>query len=92
MDMERAPTDSTPPNMNDAEMVDASMFDPRILSAYHGLDALPPIVNVLCDTPVAGQDGMPVVFSVQLDIESVSADVFAIETSIGTEDLSTRRR
>ena len=80
-DMERAPPDSTPLNMDDAEIMDTSMSGARILSAYHA-GALP-IVNVLCETPAAGEDGMPVVFSVQLDIESVRADVFAIETSEG---------
>jgi len=40
---------------------------PRILSAFHGLDALPDRASLICPTMVGGTDGIPVVFSVQLD-------------------------
>ena len=56
----------------------------RILSAYHGLDPLPPRATRLCGMlPAGGQDGMPVTFSVQINSASVSAAAFAVETSSG---------
>ena len=56
----------------------------RILSAYHGLDPLPPRATRLCGMPPAGgQDGMPVTFSVQINSASVSAIAFAVETTSG---------
>ena len=57
----------------------------RILSAYHGLDPLPPLATTrLCGLPpTRGQDGMPVTFSVQLNSASVSATAFAVKTSSG---------
>ncbi len=55
----------------------------KILSAYHGLDALPAGANVLCPIAVAGEDGMPVVFSVQIDSNSVMTDAFQVETASG---------
>ncbi len=59
----------------------------RILSAYHGLDQLPETLlglALICGRLVGGQDGMPVVFSIQVDARTVSADAFAVETSSGT--------
>lgn len=55
----------------------------QILSAYHGLDAVTVRANRFCDMPVRGQDGMPLTFSVQIDGESVSPEVFAVETGTG---------
>lgn len=55
----------------------------RILSAYHGLDALPQGALALCGTPVGGEDGMPVIFSVQINSATVSPAAFAVETSAG---------
>ncbi|MYJ74016.1 MAG: hypothetical protein F4089_02470 [Gammaproteobacteria bacterium] len=63
-----------------------SKVEARILSAYHGLDQLPERAGALaliCGRPVGGHDGMPVVFSAQLDIDTVSPDAFAVETSSG---------
>ena len=57
--------------------------DASILSAYYGLDELPAAVAVLCGAEGVGQDGMPVIFSVQLDDDSVSPEVFAVETAAG---------
>ena len=46
---------------------------PEILSIYHGLDPLPPGATRLCGLPpAANQDGMPVVFSVQINADSIS--------------------
>lgn len=62
----------------------ASDTDARILSIYHGLDPLPPGATRLCGLPpAAGQDGMPVVFSVQINAESISPSALAVETSTG---------
>lgn len=55
----------------------------KILSAYRGLDALGAGANVLCPIAVEGEDGMPVVFSVQIDLNSVIADAFQVETALG---------
>ena len=56
----------------------------HILSVYHGLDPLPPRATRLCGLPpAAGQDGMPIVFSVQINGESVSPTAFAVEISSG---------
>ena len=66
------------------ENVRESEKEIRILSAYHGLDPLPPLATRLCGLPPArGQDGMPVTFSVQIDSASISAAAFAVETSSG---------
>ena len=56
----------------------------RILSAYHGLDPIPAQATRLCGiAPVSDQDGMPVIFSVQISSASVSAAAFEVETSSG---------
>ncbi len=56
----------------------------HILSVYHGLDPLPPRATRLCGLPPAvGQDGMPVVFSAQINGDTVSPAAFAVEISSG---------
>ncbi len=58
--------------------------EPRILSAYHGLDPIPALATRLCGMPpVAGQDGMPVIFSVQINSTSIAPTAFAVATSAG---------
>ena len=54
-----------------------------ILSAYHGLDELPAVASLLCGFNVAGDDGMPVVFSTQLQIDSVVPESFLVMRSDG---------
>ena len=54
-----------------------------ILSAYHGLDELPFPANLLCGFNVAGDDGMPVVFSTQLQADSVVPESFLVIRSDG---------
>jgi hypothetical protein len=54
-----------------------------ILSAYHGLDELPAVASLLCGFNVAGDDGMPVVFSTQLQIDSVVPESFLVIRSDG---------
>jgi len=57
---------------------------PEILSIYHGLDPLPPRATRLCGLPpAANQDGMPVIFSVQIDGTTISPEAFAVELSTG---------
>ncbi len=59
-------------------------LDARILSIYHGLDPLPPLATRLCGLPPArGQDGMPVVFSVQVNSETISPTAFSVGLSSG---------
>ena len=66
------------------ENVKESEIEVRILSAYHGLDPLPPRATRLCGLPPAGgQDGMPVIFSVQINGDTVSPAAFAVEISSG---------
>ena len=54
-----------------------------ILSAYHGLDQLPFAASLLCGFNVAGDDGMPVVFSTQLQVDSVVPESFLVIRSDG---------
>ena len=54
-----------------------------ILSAYHGLDQLPLVASVLCGFNVDGDDGMPVVFSTQLNVDSVDPESFLVIRSDG---------
>ena len=69
---------------------DAGGSGARILSVYHGLDALPDGVSLLCPTMVGGSDGMPVVFSVQLDHDTLAESVLAVETADATSRESPR--
>lgn len=57
--------------------------EPVLLSAYFGLDnALPFTADGLC-RGAAGQDGMPVIFSTEVDPDTVQADDFAVVTESG---------
>ncbi|MGB1657004.1 MAG: hypothetical protein ACPHO4_06610, partial [Longimicrobiales bacterium] len=53
----------------------------RILAVYYGLDELPLAASLLCGAVVAGQDGVPVTFSVQLDGATVAPEDFVVETA-----------
>ena len=57
--------------------------NPSILSAYHGLDQLPFAASLLCGFNVAGDDGMPIVFSRQLQDDSVAPESFLVIRSDG---------
>lgn len=71
-------------SQSNEEKVAVNEAGPRILSAYHGLDPIPARAMRFCGmSPVADQDGMPLVFSTQINITSVSATAFAVETSSG---------
>jgi len=65
----------------DGDTVQSQNFS--ILSAYHGLDELPFPANLLCGFNVAGDDGMPVVFSTQLQADSVVPESFLVIRSDG---------
>ena len=54
-----------------------------ILAVYYGLDELPMAASLLCGAIVAGQDGVPVTFSVQLDAATVAPEDFVVETATG---------
>jgi len=69
---------------NAQENEEESEVEVRILSVYHGLDPLPPRATRLCGLPpAAGQDGMPVIFSVQINGDTISPTAFAVEISSG---------
>ena len=60
-------------------------LDARILSIYHGLADIPPFATqIFCELPpTRNQDGMPVVFSVQVDSETIIPNAFAVGLSSG---------
>lgn len=81
-----ASLESTP--TPDAVLDDVNMpanveMGPRILSAFHGLDALPDRASLICPTMVGGTDGIPVVFSVQLEMSSIVETAFKVERADG---------
>jgi hypothetical protein len=56
---------------------------PRLLSAFFGLDnKLPLAANLLC-LGASGEDGMPVVLSRTVDVESLQAEDFRVITQAG---------
>ena len=65
-------------NATIASLQSADLSNASILSAYHGLDQLPAVASVLCGFNVAGDDGMPVVFSTQLQVDSVVPESFMV--------------
>lgn len=53
-----------------------------ILSSYYGLDELPRQIVILCQgLGSLGEDGMPVIFSEQIDDESLTPEMFAVQTA-----------
>ena len=65
--------------------VDASGRQATLLSAFFGLDdALPRFANRVFCSGAAGQDGMPVVFSHEIDVETLQAGDFRVVTESGT--------
>ena len=55
----------------------------ELLSAFHGLDALPSISNVICRGS-KGNTGMPVIFSTEVDISTMQAGDFRVTTRSGS--------
>ena len=54
----------------------------ELLSAFHGLDSLPRLSNVICRAS-AGKTGMPVIFSTEIDISTMQAGDFQVTTRSG---------
>ena len=54
----------------------------ELLSAFHGLDALPSVSNVICRGS-KGNTGMPVIFSTEIDISTMQAGDFRVTTRSG---------
>ncbi len=54
----------------------------ELLSAFHGLDALPRLANAICRGS-EGYAGMPVVFSTEIDITTMQAGDFEVMTRSG---------
>lgn len=79
------------PSVGDSETDDPEVGDsptnstPEILEVYYGLDALPAAASLLCGRPVAGQDGVPMTFSMQLEGGSVAPEDFVVETASGEQ-------
>ena len=53
-----------------------------LLSAFHGLDALPRLANLAC-RGAKGQGGMPVIFSTEIDLDTMQAGDFEVTTASG---------
>ena len=54
----------------------------ELLSAFHGLDALPRIANLICRGS-RGYGGMPVIFSTEIDLDTMQAGDFQVTTRSG---------
>ncbi|WP_149866270.1 hypothetical protein [Tropicimonas marinistellae] len=54
----------------------------ELLSAFHGLDALPRLSNVICRGS-EGKTGMPVIFSTEIDVATMQAGDFQVTTRSG---------
>lgn len=54
----------------------------ELLSAFHGLDALPRLANVICRGS-KGYGGMPVIFSTEIDLNTMQAGDFQVMRASG---------
>ncbi len=54
----------------------------ELLSAFHGLDALPRLANLIC-RGARGKTGMPVIFSTEIELDSLQAGDFTVTTRSG---------
>ncbi len=74
--------DTTPPGV--VATRDANGRQVTLLSAFFGLDdALPRFANRLFCSGAAGKDGMPVVFSHEVDVETMQAGDFRVVAASG---------
>lgn len=55
----------------------------ELLSAFHGLDALPIVSHLIC-RGAQGKTGMPVIFSTEIDFETLQAGDFEVTTASGS--------
>ncbi len=60
----------------------AGKQDAELLSAFHGLEALPRVANLICRGS-RGKHGMPVIFSTEVDLETLQAGDFRVVTKSG---------
>ncbi len=75
----REATDTTP----DAGLpAQADGLSAELLSAFHGLEALPLIANLICRGS-RGKGGMPVILSTEVDIETMQAGDFQVTKQSG---------
>jgi len=72
-------SDTTPSSDLPAHAGDQSA---ELLSAFHGLDALPFVSHLIC-RGAKGQTGMPVIFATEIDIETLQAGDFEVTTASG---------
>jgi hypothetical protein len=78
------PNDTTETTLTPASAVPGSPVS--LLSAFYGLDdALPLLARLLVCGGAVGSDGMPVVFSEELDLETVQAGDFRVVLEDGGE-------
>ena len=79
--------DSTQQDTTTTDVVatqDANGRDAALLSAFFGLDdALPRVASRVFCSGAAGQDGMPVVFSHEIDVETMQAGDFRVVAESG---------
>ena len=78
-------SNSDPNDTTETTVAPAPGSDVSLLSAFYGLDdALPPLGRLLvCDFEGLGDDGMPVIFSKEVDLESVQAGDFRVVLADG---------
>ena len=83
----RAMSDSTPEDTTVTDVVateDANRRQASLLSAYFGLDdALPRLASRVFCEGAAGNDGMPVIFSHEIDLETLQAGDFRVVSESG---------
>ncbi len=75
----REQSDTTPDAGLPAE---AGARTAKLLSAFHGLDALPFVSNLICRGS-RGFGGMPVIFSTEIDLATMQAGDFQVTTQSG---------
>ncbi len=70
---------------DDVRADDAAGAKAEILSAFYGLDGSPRIrrAGFLACRRVTGRDGMPVIFSTEIDADTLDADDFRVATASG---------
>jgi len=69
---------------DDATERDKTGREATLLSAFYGLDdSLPPLSNQGICSGAAGKDGMPVIFSHEIDVSTLQADDFRVVSASG---------
>jgi hypothetical protein len=77
-----SPTDTTTTNITANR--DSLGREARLLSAFYGIDdGLPRVGNFVMCEGAAGKDGMPVIFSHEIDVSTMQAGDFRVTTASG---------